>query len=41
MKKITTICLILLSMTAISQDSKSLEGFYDLSEHEMPARLFL
>jgi len=41
MKKITTICLILLSMTAIAQDSKSLEGFYDLSEHEMPARLFL
>lgn len=41
MKKITTICLGLLGMVAFSQSSKTIEGYYDLSEFEMPASLFL
>jgi len=41
MKKITTICLGLLGMVAFSQSSKTIEGYYDLSEFEMPANLFL
>lgn len=41
MKKITTIFLSLLGMAAFSQNTKTLEGYYDLSEFEMPASLFL
>ena len=41
MKKSTTISFLILSMVVFSQNSKSLEGYYNLSEFEMAARLYL
>jgi len=41
MKKITIICFLAFSIIGFTQESKSLEGYYNLSEFEMAARLFL
>ena len=41
MKKITTICFLVFSIIGFTQNSKTLEGYYNLSEFEMAARLFL
>ena len=41
MKNSITIYLTLISLAVFSQNPKSIEGYYNLSEHEMAARLFL
>ena len=39
--KITAIFLLIFNVFTFAQDSKSLEGYYDLSVHEAPSHLYL